>query len=177
MAAEEPEPQAGKPSDLAAWWSEIEGDLFATALFWARSRDHAEDLVQDVALIVLQIRPTGLPSAGHLKRWAATRIRWLALDNFRLQKRQRQHVETAASAQHADPLIHPPQDRELLVKAIVGAMAHLPDRQRLVLTKTILGHSSAEIAHQLGIAESTVRSLRRFARARVAAQVNEGSHE
>lgn len=177
MAVEEPESQGGKPSDLAAWWPEIEGDLLATALFWTRSRDRAEDLLQDVALIVFQVRPAGLPGANDLKRWAATRIRWLALDSFRLQKRRRKHIRADSEAHRADQPIGPSQDSELLVKAVEDALARLPDRQRIVLSKTILGHSSAEIAHQLGITESTVRSLRRFARARIAAQVNEGSSE
>lgn len=149
--------------EFEQWWSELEPQIFRTATRLSVFRDQAEDLVHDIAVLALRDL-SRFPSREDFARWAFKRLRWLAIDAYRAREKREPWTESM-DLWHPSP---PDQENVLLLQPISEAIRQLPDRQKKVIVQTAQGRTTGEIAEDLGVTEATVRSLRRFARNRLA---------
>ena len=128
--------------------------------------EQARDVAQDVALAAIR----RLPSFPHIKAfgsWACKRARGLALDRIRLRLRDPEFID------ELDAVSSTSDDHEALLRQIATIVAELPERQRMVMERTLSGQSDGETAESLAITPQTVRSLRRHARYRMTAELEE----
>jgi RNA polymerase sigma-70 factor (ECF subfamily) len=148
--------------------------LYRAARAWVRSREDAEDLVQEMFARVLA-RPRylrGEDELGYLLR----ALRNTLVSRRRTASRRPQTVElyedVAAGRAAEDPA-------EAAVNREVYAVIHeLPDEFRDVLVAVdIAGLSYGEAARALGVPEGTVTSRLFRARDRVARQLETGSQD
>ncbi len=137
--------------------------LFKRALYLARGRDLAEDLVQTVLANALQARALFTPGTN-LKAWTA-RI----LHNEFYSHHRRSWRSAAWSDELAETVTAPAGHQEswLDLQQIACALNFLPDGQRDALIAVgLLGFSYEEVATLLGQTLGTVKS--RVSRARIA---------
>lgn len=118
----------------------------------------AEDLVQDVFMEVWRRAAAYDPSRGSVRTWIVVRLRSRALDRLRSAPVRREVATDVAQSQRPaveseDPLLAP--DR----RAVVHALAELPDEQRVVLELAYFqGLTMSEIAEAIGAPIGTVKS-------------------
>lgn len=143
-------------------------DLWRFAFSLTRSRDQADDLVQDAILRAIQKK--GFRWPGHpVKPWAMK----ILLNCFR-NDRRRAAARPDSDPQALDQLVSPEATAEerLELLWLWRRIAALPEDQKLVLLAvTIAGLTYAETARLLGVPQGTVMS--RLARARTRLQTNE----
>jgi len=127
-------------------------------------QDILEDVLQDLVLEVLERRKQGhaLPTVAFAVQFA----KWRSLD--RLRRRREIPLDSVQVQLEA-----PKQENVLLFREMEAVVEHLPQAQREVIRFWISGHEIQEIAHLTGKKESTVRSLLRHARYRVATTLGE----
>ena len=119
------------------------------------SRDAGEDLVQDTLERVLR-SPRRV--AGDEFPYLVRALRNNHVDRLRCQSRQ---VPTAAMADTLEAVLPAPERTEAVLeaRAVLAAVAALPERYREVVTAVDVGGSSyAEAADALGIPVGTVMS-------------------
>jgi RNA polymerase sigma-70 factor (ECF subfamily) len=150
---------------LLLWWTELEPSLKRLAQRYAVDSESGSDLVQDLAVLVLQ-KGIRFDNRDAFAGWARARLRWLALDRLRLRTR------LDGSAPPEQP-VAPMQEQRLIATDIWQSLSRLPQRQQTALRLTLRGLSNSEIAEEMGITEATVRSLLRFARQALAAVLSE----
>ena len=130
-----------------------------------------EDLVQEVFLRVIRARHRYRPSA-RLSTWLY-RITYNSALNWLQSRRARGHGAEDAGPDGEledlrDPAAHPPADsmeRDDVVREVRGAIARLPDQQRLALILARYHEMSlAEIGQVLGCSGKAVKSLLHRAR-------------
>jgi RNA polymerase sigma-70 factor (ECF subfamily) len=145
--------------------------LFRAARAWTRSREEAEDLVQETYAQVLS-RPRlirGEDEVGYLLR---------ALRNTLINQRRREGRRPATTELvDESPLVARPRDdpaEELETRQVFAAIAALPDDFRDALVAVdVAGLSYPEAAQALGIPEGTLTSRLFRARDRVARALTE----
>ncbi len=129
------------------WYPRLVGAIYRRL----GSRDEAEDVAQDAFIRLLDQQPKD-PSA-----WLFTVAGRLAIDSKRTKARRERltpaPVDTTA----------PPPDQALLqdevIESVRCVLRALPDRDRQLLLLHHDGVRYREIAHQLGLAESSIGSL------------------
>jgi DNA-directed RNA polymerase specialized sigma24 family protein len=104
-------------------------------------------------------------SVEHLTGWAVTRARWLALDSIRLRRRETAWLRSFWERRRPTP------DRSSPSAELIELIERLPPAQKTALMLTLSGASDRRIAIMMGEQESTVRSLRRHARERLAREI------
>jgi RNA polymerase sigma-70 factor (ECF subfamily) len=163
--------------DLVAMVDAYSTLLFRVAYSVLRSRNEAEDAVQDVFLRVLQHRRS-LSTVRDMRVWLI-RIAWnLALDRKR-RKRPDQLDESFArslvsATQPADAAIEETQR----FAAVLREIERLPKAERHVLLLSALEElTTPEMASVLGRSESAVRALLSRARAHLRERLEGESHE
>lgn len=151
-------------TDFVGWWDRIRPEVGRVLRRYAAPPD-ASDLEQDLVCLAWQKRNEFM-GFEHFRRWALQRARWRALD--RLGSGSVLH-EVLASGDHVpDALALPPaQESHVALKELAGAIQRLPPKQKAALIGTIEGKSEESLAQELAVSPATVRSLRRFARARL----------
>lgn len=154
--------------EFIARWNAVRPEVLRIARRYALGVD-AADLEQDLVALAWS-RRSDFADAEHLRRWALQRARWLALDRLRASPRAREVF--ARFAEHEvgampEASTGPVQEHLVAVREVADAISRLPPRQRRVLQGLFLGRTDAEIAEELKIDSETVRSLRRFGRARL----------
>jgi RNA polymerase sigma factor (sigma-70 family) len=147
------------------WWTELEPSLKRLAQRYAVDSESASDLVQDLALLVLQ-KGIRFDNRDAFAGWARARLRWLALDRLRLRTR-------LGGGRPPEQPVAPTQEQRLIAAEVWQSVSRLPHRQQTVMRLTLRGLSNAEISEEMGITEATVRSLLRFARQELAAALSE----
>jgi RNA polymerase sigma-70 factor (ECF subfamily) len=146
--------------DFARWLADLRPDLLRFALWLARDRAIAEDVVQEAMVRAWKSR-AGLADAGAGRAWLLTIVR---REHARLYERKRfelTSIDTLVASD--DPQLAAADEQELteLRTAILG----LPDEYREPLVMQVLGgFSTQEIADELGLTQSAV--LTRLFRAR-----------
>jgi RNA polymerase sigma-70 factor (ECF subfamily) len=159
----------GRPAPLSGeierWWLEIEAKLLNRARMLTHSAEDAKDLVQDVALLTLTTKHR-FATREDFTAWAFTRLHWRALDHLRSASMRQRRLQFFWRSQPQAQ--EPHYERELDSQRALAALADLPPRQQDILRSSLEGRPTEEIALRLGITEATVRSLRRFARLRLA---------
>jgi RNA polymerase sigma factor (sigma-70 family) len=131
------------------------GKMMSVCLRYARSREEAEDLLQDAFMKVFD-HIAEFQFKGSLEGWIRRITVHTALRNY---QRQRLRMEFAAEEWNYDgaegPEVYARLDEEDLLRLI----SRLPDGYRVVFNLfAIEGFSHKEIAETLGIQESTSRS-------------------
>lgn len=160
--------------------------LWRFAYTYVRSRDVAEELVQDVFLAIWGTRATWEVHT-RVRAWMYASVRHLALNHLRHERvvtrsiRAGRHAaseteQALGTAQlHETTMGTPPIDQQLALEAkeideaVVHAIAELPERRRIAMTlRWKHDMSSLEIARVLGTTPEAVRTLLTRARADLA---------
>ena len=165
-------------------------ELWRFAYTYVRSRDVAEELVQDVFLAVWGTRATWEVNT-RVRAWLYASVRHLALNYVRHERvvtrttgaharvTRRSAWEGSAIGQTSGSAIidattmgMPPMDQQLALEAeeidqaVIHAIAELPERRRIAMTlRWKHDMSSLEIARVLGTTPEAVRTLLSRARA------------
>jgi len=171
-------------------------ELWRFAYSYVRSRDVAEELVQDVFLAVWGTRATWEVNT-RVRAWLYASVRHLALNHLRHERVVARTIgvgagahpsgldEQTAGVHQLDPMMMgaPPMDQQLsleaeeLAKAVGRAIAALPERRRIAMTlRWKHDMSSLEIARVLGTTPEAVRTLLTRARADLAALLERARH-
>ena len=147
--------------EFVDWWVEMEPELLRAAGRYGAGAGDPRDVVQDLALVAIT-NYQRFTREDEFRRWAFARVHWLLLD--RLRSRKFLSVENSPDVIATEPS----QENELLANEILKLVGTLPKRQLKVMLRTIQGQSVEDIAKEMNIEETTVRSLRRFGRSRLA---------
>jgi RNA polymerase sigma-70 factor (ECF subfamily) len=173
-------------------------ELWRFAYSYVRSRDVAEELVQDVFLAVWGTRATWEVNT-RVRAWLYASVRHLALNHLRHERVVARTIGAGAwTGAHAPgegsqksvlPKPEPmgmgtaPMDQQLtleaeeLAKAVGRAIADLPERRRIAMTlRWKHDMSSLEIARVLGTTPEAVRTLLTRARADLASLLERARH-
>jgi len=148
-----------KKEQFVEWWAKAESKLYHLARRYVRTPESAQDLVQDIALLVL-LRSEPFATEEDFSRWAHAKLRWMAIDQF--QSKHFRLTETLDEV--TEDLLPAPQGQGITVRRVLQLVEKLPEQQQKVLKMTLEGKLTGEIADALGIKEATVRSLHRFAK-------------
>jgi RNA polymerase sigma-70 factor (ECF subfamily) len=166
-------------------------ELWRFAYAYVRSRDVAEELVQDVFLAIWGTRTTWQVHT-RVRAWMYASVRHLALNHLRHERvvtrtmgagHATSERESLGSAQLETTMGAPPMDQQLALEgqeideAVVHAIAELPERRRVAMTlRWKHDMSSLEIARVLGTTPEAVRTLLSRARADLAALLDRPRH-
>ncbi len=142
------------------WWARISPLLLRSATSRLHRQGEAEDLVQEVVLVAWRRRET-FATEEDLLRWSFTVLHARIVDFFRAEKRN--STKRTLLGRFLPGAYRPDYERAIDQARVHDLVAQLPPRQRDVLSRWLVGDSTSEIARTLGIAETTVRSVRRFA--------------
>jgi RNA polymerase sigma-70 factor, ECF subfamily len=146
--------------------------LYRAARAWTRSREEAEDLVQETYARVLA-RPRFLRSEDELG-YLLRAVRNTLISQRRTERRRpvtTELVDDVAAGARADDPAEATETRQ-----VYAAIADLPEDFRDALVAIdIVGLSYEEAARVLGVREGTVTSRLFRARDRVARRLSEGS--
>ena len=171
MKSHAPAEQAEEPSDAALVARAQGGDsgafeslvkrhiraAHAVAFAVLAEPDDADDAVQDGFLSALQHIDTCAP-AEKFRAWLLTIVRNRAFDLRRRGRVRAVDVLEEQTAQTHEPSPLDVAERSELNARLTAAIGMLTDTQREVLMMhDVQGWKHAEIAHLLGLAESTVR--------------------
>jgi RNA polymerase sigma factor (sigma-70 family) len=157
-------PFIGKNTEtFKKWWLDVEKDVITIGRSFLGSLDAAYDIAQEVAIAAYR----DFDCFNNFKvfhKWVKVRTRWLALDELRYRKHEVlfsefKHIENVEQAD-AEPSNFPEDNHR---RALIEAIKKLPNRQKQVVIKKLNGSTNTEIAEELGIEPSTVRSLFRHA--------------
>lgn len=142
------------------WLADLRPDLLRFALWLARDRAIAEDVVQEAMLRAWKARGE-LAEAGAGRAWLLTIVR---REHARLYERKRfELTDVDALVASDDPQLAAADEQEL--GELRAAILRLPDDYREPLVMQVLGgFSTQEIATELGLTQSAV--LTRLFRAR-----------
>jgi RNA polymerase sigma-70 factor (ECF subfamily) len=155
-------PFAGKrgESAFAQLCDELRPDLFRFAFWLARDRDVAEDVVQEALLRAWRSREA-LAEGAAAKPWLLTIVR---REHARLYERKRfETVQVDELVGSESPELGVAEDQEVLnVRRAIFALED--DYREPLVMQVLLGHSTEEIAVELGLTRGAV--LTRLFRAR-----------
>jgi RNA polymerase sigma factor (sigma-70 family) len=161
-----------RDNQFLAWWLETEPTLLRFARSYGLSAGEAHDVLADVVVLALSKRPD-FATVEDFKRWALARVRWRILDEMRLARKvitlPSELLPEAYSRKNEQQEFEDREERRRVACVLHDAVARLPSHQRAVIEGDAAGKTSDVIAAQLGVTQATVRSLRRFARRRLAA--------
>lgn len=146
--------------EFERWLADLRPDLVRFALWLARDRATAEDVVQEAMLRAWKARGE-LAEAGAGRAWLLTIVR---REHARLYERKRfELTDVDALVASDDPQLAAADQQEL--GELRAAILRLPDDYREPLVMQVLGgFSTQEIATELGLTQSAV--LTRLFRAR-----------
>ena len=155
-------PFAGKQGEsaFARLCDELRPDLFRFAFWLARDRDVAEDVVQEALLRAWRSR-AALAEGAAAKPWLLTIVR---REHARLYERKRfETVQVDELVGSESPELGVAEDQEVLnVRRAIFALED--DYREPLVMQVLLGHSTEEIAVELGLTRGAV--LTRLFRAR-----------
>lgn len=135
----------------------VRNKLFRYACTIVRSREEAEDIVQDV-MMKLWIKKDELEKIKNLEAWSITMIRNLAYDRFRKSNRE----NVVAIDRDMNNIPHESDSdtghAEERLSHIYRYIRDLPERQHhVVFLRDIEGHTYKEIGAIMGMDENLVK--------------------
>jgi RNA polymerase sigma-70 factor (ECF subfamily) len=139
------------PAELAAWFEAHAAGLGLYAQQWLNDRAAAEDVVQDVFLrLAAQRRPP-----PNVRAWLYASVRNAAVDAARSASRRKRREEAVGAA--GPGWFEPAPGDAIDAAAVQRALAHLPPRQREVVTlRAWSGMTLAEVSQVTGMPVSSV---------------------
>ncbi len=144
------------------WWGHT--NKAARSALRSIPSDILEDVLQDLVIEVLERRKRGqgIPSVAFGVQFA----KWRSLDRLRRRR--------DVSLEHAPVMVESPQQEgALAIQEILSVTKQLPEAQREAVRLWMAGHETREIARLTGKKETTIRSLLRHARYRLAMVLGE----
>jgi len=175
-----PDASDALPRDLAELWRAIES-MHVRSFAWARacasSSADASDVLQNVYEKVLSGRAR-FDGRSSVKRWLFGVIRLTALEHGR----ERRGTGREASAAEEPRTSSPPQEaavtRARTARALVAALAELPERQRQVLHLVFYEELTVEAAAEaMGVSVGTARVHYDRGKKRLAVLIDESGVE
>lgn len=150
---------------FATWWATHEPELRAAL----RGFPEIDDALQETAIRVLHHISSNpeITDSPNLLRLARVWARGKALDRLRTETRRRGLLTRWLPARHVATVEEEAATRQLLDR-VRRIAAELPGKQGAVMSALLDGQSYADIARTTGTGPSTVRSLARHARLRLA---------
>jgi RNA polymerase sigma-70 factor (ECF subfamily) len=168
--------RAGDEDAFGALYLAHHDALWRFAFGYVRSRDVAEELVQEVFLALWSAR-TEWEVRTRVRAWLYGALRHRALNHLRhervasrLLNREAEHAPSAPIAMGAPPMdLHEAFESRELDDAVTRALEELPERRRVAMTlRWKHDLSAAEIAQVLGTTPESVRVLLSRARQELA---------
>jgi RNA polymerase sigma-70 factor (ECF subfamily) len=153
--------------DEEAWETMVlscAGRIYAMCYHYARRRDRAEDLTQEIFIRIYQNLGTFQPDRGSFTSWTLSLGRNLIIDRFRQERRRRYFEDRAQleALQIQDRTLPGPQKRmeQVETRRMLGeALGALPpETKEAIILKDLRGMAYSEIAEAQGVAEGTVKS-------------------
>lgn len=141
-------------------YDRFSGALLALALTVLADRAEAEDVLQEVFLIVWGRAKLYDPALGKAVSWLMTVTRNKCLDRLRSAKRKRDAMESArdelaARSREETPAADANETRDLLGRALF----QLPEKQRQAIELAFLkGYTQMEVAELLGEPIGTIKA-------------------
>jgi len=144
------------PAELARRYGQ---DMYRVALRVTRSDSAAQDVVQEVLLRVMVCGGFDA-SRGPLHRWLQMLSQSTAIDWIRREAAHKQRVMRVGSIHFATPVaVEEAVTARGDAAHVRAAVAQLPECERIAVSLAYFdGLSYRPVAHQLGIAEGTVKS-------------------
>ena len=156
--------QSGQTETLGALYDRHAPLVYGIALKMLGNRAEAEDLTQDIFLILAN-KGAYNPQRGTLRTYLAILTRSRALDRLRSRSRKRNQLRHQSIAESAKVLSKSPlEDIAQLERSqeVKSALEQLSTKEQEVLTMAYYhGLSQSEIAKQLDLALGTVKSRSR----------------
>jgi RNA polymerase sigma factor (sigma-70 family) len=150
--------------EFVQWWESVRPHVLKTLRRYGTPVDSISDLEQDLAYIAWGKRSTFV-SLEQFHLWLVKRARWLALDELRANQQARRFFTAAAEGEQK--AIDPSQEHSVVLYEVLEAINQLPPQQRLVVLGMLEGKDDKGLAKELNVDEGTVRSLKRFGRAKL----------
>ncbi|MFM2127354.1 MAG: hypothetical protein RL287_832, partial [Actinomycetota bacterium] len=164
-------PKVWTVAELGAFYTEHRSELVAHASRIIKDRVRAEEIIQD-ALIKVMLAAPELESADHALGYMHRTIENLCIDIFRIEGRRPNLVLLDDAKAEVESLWIDNKDHSDVIAAaddasiVRQALAMLSPAERAALVMWEMeGRSTAEIAMELGVKESTVRHTVARARA------------
>ena len=156
--------------DFVSCWKVVQPQVLRVLGYYTSplGSDVVQDLMQEVAYVAWKNRSSFSGIEG-FRGWVLKCARWRAFDALRAQKIFIGLDEETGWATAG---------REDLgaVRAILEAVKKLPPRQAKVIQGMLRGKSDEQLARELNVNESTIRSLRRFGRVKLRSLLKEGDN-
>jgi RNA polymerase sigma-70 factor (ECF subfamily) len=149
--------------------------LYRFTLRFSGDPDVAEDLAQEAFVRLLD---QDLPEA-EIRPWLFVVAGNLARDRARKQKRRRRLLQENPPSPAVPELPERAAERAERIEEVRGVLATLSDRDRMILLMRAEGLRYREIAHAIGVKQTSVgalvaRALRRFSAAWAAMKGTDG---
>jgi RNA polymerase sigma-70 factor (ECF subfamily) len=159
----------GRSEAIDAWFRSEHPCVYRLCVGLLANAAEADDLAQDAMLHLLKNLPS-FDRTRSYRGWRTTIVINLCRDRMR-RLAARSRAETAARGERLPPVLPDPssavQARDVR-DVLERALAHLPEREReAFVLRDLEGTPTAEVASQLGLEESSVRSLLALARRRL----------
>lgn len=156
--------QSGRTETLGVLYDRHAGLVYGIAFKLLRNRVEAEDLTQDIFLILVN-KGAYDPQRGTLRTYLAILTRSRALDRLRSRSRKQKQLRRQSIAESAKVFSKSPlEDIAQLERSqeVKSALQQLSTNEQEVLTMAYYqGLSQSEIAKQLDLALGTVKSRSR----------------
>lgn len=130
---------------------------------FVKSREVAEDLLQDLALKLMQVKDPS--SVRNLRFYVYTAIRRLAFDHLAKEASRRRYMTTDAGGDRLDELCMDEREPtrlfqcECLLRELTARSSHFTPEAWQAFQLTIEGHTQREIAKCLNCSVGTVNAM------------------
>lgn len=156
--------QSGQTDTLGTLYDRHAGLVYGIAFKLLGNRAEAEDLVQDIFLILIK-KCTYDPQRGTLRTYLAILTRSRALDRLRSRSRKRERLRRQSLDESARVFSESPLENVAQLERsqeVKSALEQLSTKEQEVLTMAYYqGLSQSEIAKKLDLALGTVKSRSR----------------
>lgn len=148
---------------FAQLYDRLSGVLYSTALRILNDAKEAEDVIQDVFLLIWDRAAAYDPSLGRPFNWALTLTRNRAIDRLRSLKRRYEFIAEATETATATTFYGTDGGQEVYQREktahVRRALEELPLEQRQALEMAFLGGmTQSEISEQLGQPLGTIKA-------------------
>ncbi len=161
--------EAGAPEAVDAWFRAEHPEVYRLCFGFLAHAADADDVAQEAMLRILDTLSTRDPAHAY-RAWRTTLVLNRCRDRLRrgATRRSAEGAAGEARVERALPDPHESVERAEVQETLALALRSLPEREREAFVLRDLEElSTAEVAGQLAISESSVRSLLTLARRRL----------